>query len=91
MPADTARLLKKIEEKSKELIEEIKQYKKSKELNQKATESLEATSKEIENVIKKIKPYQEERMQQFQIILLSMIGANIVLSIGVIVLLVLKF
>ena len=90
MPADTTKLLKDLEEKSKELILEIKQYKKSKELNQIATKSLETTSKEIQNVIGKIKPYQEDKMKQFQIIIISILAGNLILSVAIIILLIFK-
>ena len=50
-------LLEKVKDKTQELIKEIKQYKDSKELNQKSTESLEQLSKALLATTKKIKPY----------------------------------
>ena len=74
-------LLEKGKDKTQELIKEIKQYKDSKELNQNSTESLEQLSQALLATTKKIKPYTETRMNQFQLAVLILLSINAILLI----------
>ena len=83
MPENLNTLLDSLKNRTEELVKEIKQYKSSKDLNQKSTESLESVSKTLTSTIKKIKPYTESRMEQFQLAVLIALGVNLLMLIVV--------
>ncbi len=61
------------------LVKEIESFKAARQLNEQATKSLDATSLALGKTARAIEPFTAMRMNLIQTILLSMMGANTVL------------
>ncbi len=72
------------------LVEEIRRYRSSADLNQAAADSLESVGKALELAVKRIEPFSTQRMRQFQILVASLLGANLLCGIAILVTIVLR-
>lgn len=68
MSADLNRSLEECESQAKALVQEMRQYKAARELNQRATEALEKASAALNRVTAEIKPLTERRIRRFMTI-----------------------
>lgn len=76
--SDIHELLDDAQKKSQALVDEIETFKKSRLLNEKATESLEAMALTLSTTLEEIEPLTENRVRKLTIILLAMGAANTV-------------
>lgn len=72
------------------LVEEMKAFKQTRTLNQKATDSLEATCAALNNTAKAIQPFTDERFRKFLIFLAGMSALNTVLFLAIVLMLFFK-
>ncbi|MBL7033229.1 MAG: hypothetical protein ISR91_03710 [Candidatus Delongbacteria bacterium] len=91
MPQDLNKLLEESRDKIQDLVAEIKQYRSSRELNQKATEALEKVTESLGNTIQKLEPYNDHRMRQYQGLVKNLLFGITGLLVVVIVMLVLRW
>jgi hypothetical protein len=90
MPPDINRLLEDCREKTTELVKEIEQYRRSSELNQVATESLEKMVASLQETMRQLAPFTDLKMRRFQLFVFVASIANFVLLLSMIILLIVK-
>jgi len=90
MPPDINSLLEECREKTTALVEEIEQYRRSRELNQKATESLENMAASLQETMRQLTPFTDLKMRRFQLIVFMALIGNFVLLLVLIILQVMK-
>jgi len=66
MPQDLNKLLEESREKIQALVGEMEQYRTSRELHLKATDSLQKVTTALEEIIQKIEPYTDNRIKKHQ-------------------------
>lgn len=67
MPADLNKSLEACEAQAKALVQEMRQYKAARELNQRSAEALEKAAAAINRVVEEIKPLTAVRIRRFMI------------------------
>jgi predicted nuclease with TOPRIM domain len=90
MPPDINSLLEECREKTTALVEEIEQYRRSRELNQMATESLEKMATSLQETMRQLAPFTDLKMRRFQLFVFVASIANSVLLLAMIILLIVK-
>lgn len=90
MSQDIHSALDECKSQAERLVEEIGRYRSSTNVNQAAADSLEAMGKALALAVKRIEPFSTERMRQFQILIASLLGANLLCGIAVLMTLLLR-
>ena len=85
MPPDINKLLEDCREKVTALVKEIEQYRRSRELNQIATESLERMAVSLQEAIRQLTPFTDLKMRRFQLFVMAVSIANLVLLLSLII------
>ncbi len=67
MPADLHKSLEECETYAKELVQEMRQYKAARELNQKAADALDKVASCLSRVVEEIRPLTARRLRRFMV------------------------
>lgn len=87
---DIHTLLEDSRRKAKDLVSEIGKYRTSSELHQVETDALSEVNESLDETLKRIRPFREENMRRFQIVLLAGTALNSILLILLLLVLILR-
>ena len=90
MPQDIHSALDECRSQTENLVEELRRYESSVDLNQAAADNLESVANAPKSTVRDIEPFTVRRMRQHQILVVSLLGTNALIGVLVLVAVLLK-